>query len=524
MKKRFKTGPLRVAFLVATVLLLFITGSENVSAQTATQSVEAAKAYFAAHPGLVVQEYADLLSLPNRASDSENIRRNAEWIRDALARRGVRAEILDVESAPPVVYGVLKAGNPTSDTRTIGVYAHYDGQAVVLDKWKHSPWEATLYTRAMEAGGRPRPYPKDGDAIDPEWRLYARSASDDKASVMSLLAGLDALQAAGIPLESNLVFFLEGEEEAGSRHLGDYMDKYHDKLETDVWLIFDGPTHQSGLPQLVFGVRGITGVDITVYGANRYLHSGHYGNWAPNPPMMMAQLLASMKDESGYVTIDGFYDDVAPVEPAIEEAAKTIPPIDDELRQTFGLAATEADNAPYLDRMLVPSLNVRGFESGAVGTKARNVIPPTATVSIDVRLAKGNDPARMLEKVEAHIRKQGYYIVRVEPTPEERLAHERIARVNPRGGYRAIRTAMDLPVVRWTRERALAAAGNELVLMPTMGGSLPLYLFEEKFAKPIVIVPVVNYDNNQHGPNENLRLGNLEYGIVLVAALFGESR
>jgi acetylornithine deacetylase/succinyl-diaminopimelate desuccinylase-like protein len=302
------------------------------------------------------------------------------------------------------------------------------------------------------------------------------------------------------------------------------MDKYHDKLETDVWLIFDGPTHQSGLPQLVFGVRGITGVDITVYGANRYLHSGHYGNWAPNPPMMMAQLLASMKDESGYVTIDGFYDDVAPVEPAIEEAAKTIPPIDDELRQTFGLAATEADNAPYLDRMLVPSLNVRGFESGAVGTKARNVIPPTATVSIDVRLAKGNDPARMLEKVEAHIRKQGYYIVRVEPTPEERLAHERIARVNPRGGYRAIRTAMDLPVVRWTRERALAAAGNELVLMPTMGGSLPLYLFEEKFAKPIVIVPVVNYDNNQHGPNENLRLGNLEYGIVLVAALFGESR
>lgn len=515
---------MRVAVFVGVVSLLFFGRDGNLSAQTAAPSVEAARAYFAAHAGSILQEYAELLSLPNRATDSENIRRNAEWIRDALVRRGALAEILEAGGAPPVVYGVLAASNPSEDTRTIGVYAHYDGQAVVLEKWKHSPWEATLYTRAMEVGGRPRPFPGDGDAIDPEWRLYARSASDDKASVMSFLAGLDALRAAGIPLESNLVFFLEGEEEAGSRRLGEYMDRYRDKLETDVWLIFDGPTHQSGLPQLVFGVRGITGADITIYGANRYLHSGHYGNWAPNPAMMMAQLLASMKDESGYVTIDGFYDDVAPVEPAVEEAAKTIPPVDDELRRSFGLATTEADNAPYLDRMLLPSLNVRGFESGAVGKKARNVIPPTATVSIDIRLAKGNDPARMLEKLEAHIRKQGYHIVRVEPTAEERLAHERIARVNPRGGYRAIRTAVDLPVVQWLRERTRAAAGDELVLMPTMGGSLPLYLFEEKFGKPIVIVPVVNYDNNQHGPNENLRLGNLEYGVVLVAALFGESR
>jgi acetylornithine deacetylase/succinyl-diaminopimelate desuccinylase-like protein len=373
----------------------------------------------------------------------------------------------------------------------------------------------------MEAGGKPRAFPKDGDVVDPEWRLYARSSSDDKASVMAMLVALDAMRAGDVLLASNVIFLLEGEEEAGSRHLGDYIDRYSDKLDADVWLIFDGPTHQSGRPQLVFGVRGVTGLDITVYGANRYLHSGHYGNWAPNPAMMMAQLLASMKDEDGRVTIDGFYDSVEPPEAAVTEAARTIPPIDDALRKTMGLAASEAGNAPYLDRLMVPSLNVRGFESGAVGDKARNVIPPTASVSIDIRLVKGNDPGHMKALVEAHIKKQGYYIVRDEPTDEERLAHEKIARVDPRRGYRAMRTAIDDPVVRWVQECAHAAAGDELVLMPTMGGSLPLYLFEDKLKKPIVIVPLVNYDNNQHGPDENLRLGNLEYGIAVVASLLG---
>jgi acetylornithine deacetylase/succinyl-diaminopimelate desuccinylase-like protein len=487
----------------------------------AQDSVDAARAYYNANAGRIMAEYAEFLSLPNRAYDEQDIRRNAEWLREALTRRGVTVEILEVPGAPPVVYGTLDAAGGRKGRRTIGFYAHYDGQAVVPEKWAQSPWQPTLYTAAIEAGGRPRPFPKDGERIDPEWRLYARSASDDKAPFIALLAALDAMHEAGVALETNVVFFMEGEEEAGSRHLGDYMDRYRDKLEADVWLIFDGPTHQSGRPQLVFGVRGVTGLDITIYGANRYLHSGHYGNWAPNPGMMLAQLLASMKDENGRVLVDGFYDTTEPPGPAEIEAAKSLPDIDDDLRKNFGLAATEADNAPYLDRLMIPSLNVRGIESGAVGEKARNVIPSEAEVSIDIRLVKGNDPADMLEKVEAHIRRQGYYIVRTEPTGDERLAHEKIARVNPRGGYRATRTAMDDPIVAWVEARARAAAGEELILLPTMGGSLPRYLFEDKLGKPIVIVPIVNYDNNQHGPNENLRMGNLEYGVLVIASILG---
>jgi len=486
----------------------------------ANSPVDAARAYYAANAGRIMSEYAEFLSLPNRAHDPEDIGRNALWLREALTRRGVQVEILELPEAPPVVYGVLKATVKLEGRRVIGFYAHYDGQAVVTEKWTQSPWKATLYTRAIEDGGTPRPFPEDGEVIDPEWRLYARSAADDKAPFMALLVALDAMREAGIPQRTDLVFFMEGEEEAGSRHLGDYMDRYGDKLRADVWLIFDGPTHQSGRPQLVFGVRGITGIDITVYGANRYLHSGHYGNWAPNPGMMLSRLLASMKDENGFVTIEGFYDTVIPPGPIEIEAAKSLPDIDDDLRKNFGLVATEANNAPYLDRIMLPSLNVRGLESGAVGDKARNVIPPTARAAIDIRLVKGNYPGDMLDKVEAHIRKQGYRIVRTEPTEEMRLAHDKIARVNPRGGYRAVRTAMDSQFVGWLEERARSVVGEDLIMMPTMGGSLPLYLFEDKLKKPIVIVPIVNYDNNQHGPNENLRMGNLEYGVLLVASLF----
>jgi len=518
MKSTIVSRPLRVASVVIAAALVWLGGAGVLRAQS---PVGAARDYYARYAGRILHEYAEFLSLPNRASDTDDIRRNAEWLRDALAARGVEAELLEVEGAPPVVYGVMYAPGPPEGRRTIGFYAHYDGQPVVPDKWAQSPWEPTLYTSAIEAGGEPRPFPTDGEAIDPEWRLYARSAADDKAPFMALLTALDAMRQFGIPLQSNVVFLLEGEEEAGSRHLGDYMDRYADRLQADVWLIFDGPTHQSGRPQLVFGVRGVTGLDITVYGANRYLHSGHYGNWAPNPAMMLAQLLSSMKDETGNVTIDGFYDSVIPPGPAVEQAAKTIPDIDDQLRRDFGLAASEAGNAPYLERLMVPSLNVRGFVSGAVGAQGRNVIPSTAEVSIDIRLVAGNDPADMLDKVEAHIRGQGYYIVGAEPTPEERLAHEKIARVDRRRGYRATRTAMNLPVVEWVERCAREAVGDELILMPTMGGSLPLYLFEEKLEQPIVIVPIVNYDNNQHGPNENLRLGNLEYGVSLIASILG---
>jgi acetylornithine deacetylase/succinyl-diaminopimelate desuccinylase-like protein len=485
----------------------------------ADEAVDAARAYRQAHGPEILASFAEFLALPNVAADLLDIERNALYIKDALAARGARVELWRQEGAPPIVFGEL--ATPGAE-RTLGVYMHYDGQPVVPDKWAQSPWQPTLYDRALEAGGRPIPLPSPGAAIDPEWRLYGRGAGDDKAPLPAILGALDALAAAGIERTVNLRFFFEGEEEAGSDHLETYMRQHREALAVDLWLICDGPVHQSRRPQLVFGVRGVTGLEITVYGASRYLHSGHYGNWAPNPALSMAQLLASMKDAAGNVLIDGFYADTVRPGAAEQAALDALPPIDEALRYELELApgATDGDGASLAERLLLPSLNIRGLVSAAVGAGARNVIPTEATASLDIRLVKDNDPQRMLEVVEAHIERQGYHLVRDDPDAATRRAYPRLAKVVRESGYPAARTAMDSPSAEAIIAAARRVAGDELILMPSLGGSLPLYLFNDLLASPVVIVPIANHDDNQHAPNENLRLANLWYGIDLMAALF----
>lgn len=483
-------------------------------------ALEAARTWRRAHGAEILRSFADLLTVPNVASDRDNIRRNAEMLRDAFARRGLEAELLEVPETPPVVFATLPAQASAEDAPTLLLYAHYDGQPVEPEKWTHDPWTPTLYTRSMEEGGEPRPFPGPGEEVDPEWRLYARAAGDDKAPIGALLAALDALETAGVPRTVNAKIFLEGEEEAGSPHLGRVLETYRDRLDGDLWLFLDGPVHQSGKPQIFFGVRGIATLEITVYGARRYLHSGHYGNWAPNPNLLLAHLLASMKDPDGRVLVDGFYDTVVPPGEAERRAMAAAPPFEDQLRRELGLAQSEGGNdVRYMERLMLPSLNVRGLSGATVGETARNVIPPEATAALDVRLVEGNDPADMLDKIEAHITSRGYHVVRREPDLETRWAHPRLAKVVRGVGYPAVRTPMDLPLARRIVDAAAEAAGEEPVLLPTLGGSLPLYLFRKVLGTPLVGVPVANHDDNQHAPDENLRIGNLWYGIDLLASL-----
>ena len=485
--------------------------------------VDLARVHHGQHGPAILRSFAELLEIPCVASDLPGVTRTARWIAKEFVDRGAEMNIITQEGVPPIVIGRLDAQVDPDAARTIGVYVHYDGQPVDPTEWTSPPWTPTLMTAAREAGGVERPFPKDGEAIDPEWRVYARAAGDDKAPLIALLAAIDAMEHLGTR-QSNLVFLFEGEEEAGSPHLADYLDMptVRPWLEADLWMICDGPCHQSRRPQLVFGVRGITGFELTVYGASRYLHSGHYGNWAPNPGHRLARLLATMKDDDGRVLVDGFYDDLVPAEeigPSLRRALATIPPFEDELRRELGLRTSEAANAPYLERMLLPTLNVRGLASATVGETARNVIPTTATASIDVRLVKGCAPVEMRARVRRHIEKQGYLVLDRDPTDAERLEHDLIAKMTGAGGYRAVQTRMDDPEAEWLIRTTRQAAGEDLVLMPILGGSLPLYLFEEKLGAPLVIVPIANHDDNQHAPDENMRIGNLWYGIELMAAV-----
>jgi acetylornithine deacetylase/succinyl-diaminopimelate desuccinylase-like protein len=503
-----------MARLVIVTLVLLLA---PVTAFAQVDGVSVARSYRERHGAQIIRDYAELLAIPNVASDSVGIWRNAEFLRDALAVRGVRSELLSLPGAPPIVYGEIRVPGAS---RTLGLYVHYDGQPVDASRWRHAPWTPVVYTGAMDRGGQLRPMPNDAERIDPEWRIYARSAGDDKVPLGALLPVLRAFQESGMSPTSNVKFFFEGEEEAGSRHLGQYFETYAERLaDIDVWLLLDGPVHQSGRPLITFGVRGVTGMEITVYGPARPLHSGHYGNWAPVPGQMLATLLASMKDNNGAVRIAGFYDTVEPIGETERAALSRLPAYDEELKRELGLARTEGEPETLPERLLLPSLTVRGLQSGNVGSMERNVIPATATAALGVRLVKGNDPDHMLDLIEAHISAQGYHIVRDEPDHETRLRYPKIARVARRSGYPAARTAMDLPIARDVVAAAERAASQQLVVMPALGGSLPLYLFTERLGKPALIVPVANHDDNQHAADENIRIGNLWYAIDLYGAL-----
>ncbi|MDX1632717.1 MAG: M20/M25/M40 family metallo-hydrolase [Thermoanaerobaculia bacterium] len=500
-------------------LLFGLLLAAGVAADTGAR--EAARQHRDGNGHRILTTYAELLRLPNVASDREGIRRNVEFIRSELEDRGVKVAVWEVAGSSPLIYGELDA--PESESRrTLGIYAHYDGQPVVPERWSTpGPWKPTLYTAALESGGEPRPFPTADEEIDSEWRIYARSSGDDKAPIMAILAALDALESAGIPRTADLRFLFDGEEEIGSPHLEELMRTHTEQLSgIDGWLICDGPVHQSRRPQLVFGVRGYTGLDLTVYGATRYLHSGHYGNWAPNPALELAHLLAELKDPEGRVKVGGFYESTRAPGPAERRALDALPEVDSDLRRELGLSRTEGDGGSLAERLLLPSLNIRGMESGKVGDAARNVIPPTATASLDIRLVKGNDPARMLDRVEDHLRRQGYRILRDEPTLAQRLEHPKLVRVDRREGYPAARTPMDTPFSGWVVKVTRSAVEDPLVLLPTLGGSLPLYLFDRILGQPLVVVPIANHDDNQHAPDENLRLANLWYGIDLMADFF----
>jgi len=473
--------------LLAVVLAALAQAQQNPAAA-------GARHWRVAHEAEIIASFERLLSIPNLARDGPNIRRNAEAVAALYRQRGVKTQLLEVAGAPPVVFGEIATANTA---RTVIFYAHYDGQPLDPKEWSAPPWQPVL---------------RDG-------RIYARSASDDKAPIIALATALDALKAAAIPLRSNIKFVFEGEEEAGSPHLAAILEKYKDLLASDVWLICDGPVHQSRRQQIVFGARGITTIDITVYGPKRELHSGHYGNWAPNPAMMLARLLASMKDDDGRVTIDHFYDGIEPLSESERRAVAEAPDVDRNLMRELWLGRTEGGGKTLVELLNLPSLNIRGMAAARTGAQASNVIPASATASIDIRLVKGIDHQTAESRVLEHIRKQGYYVTDRDPDADTRMSHPRVAQVMVEpGGYDAARTSMDLPVSQLVLRTAESARGP-VVKLPTMGGSVPLYMIEQILHAPTITVPIANHDNNQHSFDENIRLQNLWDGIELMAAL-----
>ncbi|UCH96461.1 MAG: M20/M25/M40 family metallo-hydrolase [Candidatus Aminicenantes bacterium] len=480
------------------------------------------RSYRQSHEHAIIKEFFELLSIPNVSQYRENIRKNAVFIKKMMEKRGIRVQIIETPGNP-VIYGELKAKDAGA-AQTLLFYVHYDGQPVDPSKWIDSePFKPVVRPGKMKAGTttpKPMSLPPMGKRFHEDWRIYARSASDDKAPIAAILTALDAVKHAGVSLKNNLKFILDGEEEAGSPNIRYFLEKYKHLLKADVLLLCDGPGYFSGDPTLIYGARGITSISITIYGPNISLHSGHYGNWAPNPAMRLVQLLAGMKDKNGKITIKGFYDTVVPLSKREKEAIKAIPPYDDDLKKLYGFSGVESGELNLMEAILYPSLNVNGLESGWVGKQARTIVPSTATASIDIRLTKGNEPADMVQKVIDHIKLQGYHVVTNEPDQETRMKYPFIAKViTAEKGYRAARTSMDLPISKRVIHALTGYSDRKPVLIPSLGGSLPIYIFEDVLKIPFIGIPVVNYDNNQHQPNENLRIGHLWQAIETFAAV-----
>ena len=478
-------------------------------------AAQAARQWRQQHERAIVDEFVSLLAIPNIARDKANIQRNAETIAAMMQKRGIAARLVSVPNANSVVFGEIRTPGAV---RTIVFYAHYDGQPLNPNEWATPPFSPVLKKSGVPSSSKQTiPLPPAGTPFDPESRLYARGAGDDKAPIIALLTAMDAIRATGLRMKSNIKFAFEGEEEAGSTNFAAILAANKELFSGDVWLSLDGPVHQSRRQSVRFGERGIAVVDITVYGAQNELHSGHYGNWAPNPALMLAKLLASMKDDNGKVLVDRFYDGIEPLTAAERRAIAEIPDDDSELMKEFWLGTTENPSKHLAEVIMQPSLNIRGMSSARTGAQASNVIPSSATATIDMRLVKGMDPRETANRLIAHIRRQGYFVTSTEPDANVRRAHAKVAWVVQEQGSNAHRTPMDVPIAADVI-KAVESARGPTIKIPSSGATGP-DAAGAVLGMPTISVPIANHDDNQHTFDENLRMQNLWDGIETMAAL-----
>lgn len=466
------------------------------------------------------REYFELLSLPNDAIAPEDIRKNADWLEQAFRKRGFTTKQL-ANNGKPMLFAELP--DPDASRKTVLFYMHMDGQPVIPAQWaQKSPWTPVLKHKTAQGNW------EEIDSaqlfkgpLDPEWRVFGRASADDKGPIMMMLAAIDALKANGGQPAVNVKVILDSEEEKGSPSIGKIMQANHDLLRCDAIVIHDGPMHATNRPTLIFGNRGAADAKLTVYGGKVPLHSGHYGNYAPNPAQRLATLLASMKNDDGRVTIPGYYDHVK-ISEADRKIMAAVPDDAAALNKRLGIAHADKVGANYQEAMQYPSLNVRGMASAAVGDKVANIVPDKAVADLDLRTTPDSSAAYLGKLIEQHIVRQGYHLVKTAPTDEERSRYDKLASFSYQSeGADAAGSPIDSPVGKWAYTSLTDSFGTTPapVRIRMMGGTVPTAEIVGVLQVPFAIIPLVNADNNQHAANENLRMGNYVSGVRTIYSL-----
>ena len=462
--------------------------------------------------------YREFLALPNDALEPADIERLVAWLERAFGARGFETARIGTAGSPSLFAQRLVPGAQ----RTVLVYLQADGQPVDPSAWQQpDPYVAVLKRRDERGQWQSLPWTALDERFDPEWRVFARSAADSKGPMTQFLLAIEYLDGLGFTPAYNLKVIVDTEEELGSTHLAAAIERESELLAADFLLIFDGPPHASNDPTVTFGARGIATVTLETYGPRVAQHSGHYGNFIPNPAFDMARVLASLKDAEGRVTIDGYYDGISLTGPEREVLA-AVPDDEERILADAGVARADAVAPSLQEALQYPSLNVRGLRAAWVGEEARTIIPPRATAELDIRLVKESDADRLIGLLRDHIAAQGFHIIDAEPTEAERAQHPRLLKFTYEVSYGAFRSDFDSPAGVMARNGMKALYGEEPILIRTMGGSIPIAPLVETLGIPAATVPTVNIDNNQHSPNENLRLGNFFEGIAILMAVLSQ--
>lgn len=455
------------------------------------------------------------LSIPNDSHDSLGIVANVQWCEKTYRSRGFQVQTI-YESGVPFVLAsqVIDPHLPT-----VLFYTQIDGQPVDPSAWHQpDPYQAAL----KDSSGVILDNAVIHAAWNPDWKLYARSASDSKGPAICLLTAFDILHKYGVKPAFNVKVIMDFQEELSSPKLPVAVADHRDLFAADMLVVMDGARHVSNMPTLTFGARGIATATLTVFGPRVPLHSGQYGNFAPNPVFGLARLLAAMKDEDGRVLIPGYYDGIH-LTAEEKKLLREVPENALELSHQFGFAEPEKVGDNYQEALQYPTLNVRGLRAAWTGDAVRTIIPDVALAEMDVRLVPETDGERLMQSIRQFIIDQGYHLVDGKPTEEERNTYPKLAAFDYEVGYAAYRTDFDTPIGDWLSKALTRALGDAPLLMRTTGGSQPISPFITALGLPAVSVRIPNPDNNIHSPNENLRLGNFLEGIASCVGILTET-
>ena len=460
-----------------------------------------------------LDEFIEFLSYPNDANYESDIYKLMDWTENKFKSLDFKINRLDTETIPLM----LASKHISDDYKTVLIYMHLDGQPVDLSKWNQENPFIPVYK--LKEDGKFVDYDSNKIAnIDYETleekdiRIFARASSDAKGPVMMLIQAMKFMNSKNIDNKFNLKLIMDFEEEKGSPSLPDAVKKHSTILKSDALLIFDGPQHESDLPTLNFGNRGISSITLKTYGPVVPQHSGHFGNYAPNPVFRMSNILSSMKDENGIVKIKGYYDGIT-ISDQVKKYLDNVPDDEESMLNKMQFKKPESVGSSYQEAIQFPSLNVRGIRAGWVEDEVRTIVPSECIAEIDVRLVIESDGYRLHDLIKKHIEDLGYVVLDHEPSKEERMKYEKIVKFNSTVSYPAFRTEIDSDLGNWLSETLTRTFGVKPVLRRTSGGSVPISPFVNVLNIPAVGVPTVNKDNNQHSPNENIKLINYIKGI-----------